>query len=103
MSNIPQLKRDGLMIKYAGWDGAFVPARDPNYDNARQYKNSAEVWFGDARVVVHGEYLPTEADCDGDFDVQACMVGGIDILSGLTGEQIDVLATQAYAQCRGRK
>jgi hypothetical protein len=52
-------------------------------------------WFGEVRVVVYGEYLPAERDARRDFDVQAVMVGGVDIISGLTNAQIESLAEQA--------
>jgi hypothetical protein len=84
MTNINKLRREALSARVCG--ASEVPL---------QYPDARGAWFGDVRVMVLGEYLQPEHDAARDFDVGAVLVGGIDIISGLTREQIETLAEQA--------
>ena len=93
-TNIEQMRREVLSAKLTGWTGD-VPL-DPNYSNALLYRHSAHANFGTVRVVVHGERHEPERDANGVFEVEAVMVGGVNIISGLDNAQIESLADQAY-------
>ena len=84
MTDINRLRREALSARVCG--ASDVPL---------QYPDARGAWFGDVRVMVLGEYLPAERDAARDFDVGAVLVGGIDIISGLTNEQVADLAAQA--------
>ena len=84
MTDINRLRREALSARLCGAS-----------DVSLQYPDARGAWFGDVRVMVLGEYLPPERDAARDFDVGAVLVGGIDIISGLTNEQLEDLAAQA--------
>jgi hypothetical protein len=65
-----------------------------------RYRDVREVLFGDVTVMACGEYIPSEPQATGDFDLQAVLVGGVDIISGLNREQLDAIADQAFYKCK---
>ena len=89
MTDINRLRREALSARMCGaTDSSEIPVM-------ARYPDCRGAWFGDVRVMVLGEYLPPERDAARDFDVGAVLVGGIDIISGLTNEQLEDLAAQA--------